>query len=287
MNALIASTRAELLRLRRWPALWVLLGVWVTLNVSFGYVFDYIAYRSGDASTVGPGPGAPPAELLAGLLPSAAPVTLTQGMPLFGGALVMIMGALAVGSGYGWGTWKTVFTQGPGRGVAFGGTLAALTVFVVGLVLVSAAVDLGVSSGIAAIEGQAIDLPSVADWAQAVGTGLLVLGMWAAAGVLVGVLTRSPALGVGLGLVWALVVETLLRGVSGVLDALAAFTDHLPGTAAGSLVGALSRAQSGTARNTPGVLDTLSGPAATGWLALYLAGFVVLALVVVRRRDVA
>ncbi|NYJ07597.1 ABC transporter permease [Petropleomorpha daqingensis] len=286
MNALVASTRAELLRLRRWPALWVLLGVWVTLNLSFGYVFDYIAYRTGDAA--GPSTtGRSQAELLAGLLPSAAPVTLTQGMPMFGGALVMIMGALAVGSGYGWGTWKTVFTQGPSRAAAFGGTLAALASFVVGLVLVSAVVDLGVSCGIAAIEGQAIDLPSAGDWLSALGTGLLVLGMWAAAGVLVGVLTRSPALGVGLGLVWALVVENLLRGVSGVLDPIAAVTDHLPGTAAGSLVGALSTAESGTGAGTPGVFDTLSGTAAIGWLAVYLAGFVVLALALVRRRDVA
>jgi hypothetical protein len=285
MTALIAGTRAELLRLRRWPALWVLLGLWVTLNVSFGYVFDYIAYRTGDST--GPGTaGTPRAELLAGLLPSAAPVTLTQGMPMFGGALVTIMGALAVGSGYGWGTWKTVFTQGPGRGAAFGGTLAALAVFVVGLVLVSAGVDLGVSCGIAAVEGQPIDLPSAGDWAAALGTGL-VLGMWTAAGVLVGVLTRSPALGVGLGLVWALVVENLLRGVSGVLPGLAVLTDHLPGTAAGSLVGVLDAAQGGTGAGTPGVLDALAGPVATGWLAAYLAGFAVLALLVTGRRDVS
>lgn len=286
MNALVASTRAELLRLRRWPALWVLIGVWVTLNLTFGYVFNYIAYRTGDSSAPG-ADGRPPAALLAGLLPSAAPVTLTQGMPMFGGALVMIMAALAVGSGYGWGTWKTVFTQGPSRAAAFGGTLAALAAVVVGLVLVSAVVDLGVSCGIAAIEGQPIDLPSTGDWLSALGTGLLVLGMWAAAGVLVGVLTRSPALGVGLGLVWALVVENLLRGVSGVLDPIGPVTDHLPGTAAGSLVGALSAAESGTGGGTPGVFDTLSGTAATGWLAVYLAGFVVLALAVIHRRDVA
>jgi ABC-2 type transport system permease protein len=285
MNPLIASTRAELLRLRRWPALWVLVGIWISLNVTFGYVFDYIAYRSGDSSPIGD--GAPPGALLAQLLPPAAPVTLVQGTPLFGGALVMIMAALAVGSGYGWGTWKTVFTQGPSRGAAFAGTLVALAVVVTGLVLVSAVVDLGISSGIAAIEGQAIDLPSSGDWLQALGTGLLVLGMWAAAGVLVGVVTRSPALGVGLGLVWALVVETLLRGISGVLPAIAPVTDHLPGTAAGSLVSALSQTQGGAAANTPGVVDILTGPAATGWLAVYVTGFAVLALVLVKRRDVA
>jgi ABC-2 type transport system permease protein len=284
MTGLIASTRAELLRLRRWPALWVLSGVWVTLNVTFGYVFDYVAYRTGDSTPVAD--GAPPQALLAGLLPSAAPVTLVQGMPLFGGALIMIMGALAVGSGYGWGTWKTVLTQGPGRGAAFGGTLAALAAFVTGVVLVSAVVDLGVASGIAAREGQPIDLPGVEDWLLALGTGLLVLSMWAAGGVLVGVLTRSPALGVGLGLVWALVVESLLRGVGGILNAITPVTDHLPGTAAGSLVGALSDAQTGTAAGIPGVNDILDAPAAVGWLAGYLVGFVVLALMLVQRRDV-
>lgn len=286
MKALVDSTRAELLRLRRWPALWVLLAVWVVLNVTFGYVFDFIAYRTGDVPSVGPA-AARAGNLLAGLLPAAAPVTLTQGMPLFGGALVMIMGALAVGSGYGWGTWKTVFTQGPGRGTAFGGTLAAFAVVVVGLVLVSAAVDLAVSCGIAALEGQPIDMASAGDWLQGLGTGLLVLGMWGSAGVLVGVLTRSPALGVGLGLVWALVVENLLRGVTNVLDGIAVVTDHLPGSAAGSLVGALNAAQSGTGGTTPGVLDILSGPVAVGWLAVYLVGFAVVTLMVVRGRDVA
>ncbi|RBY82548.1 ABC transporter permease [Geodermatophilus sp. TF02-6] len=285
MSALYASTRAELLRLRRWPALWVLLGVWITLNVTFGYVFDYVAYRRGDASPIGD--GAPPDALLAGLLPAAAPVTLVQGMPLFGGALVMIMGALTVGSGYGWGTWKTVLTQGPGRGAAFGGTLVALSVFVTGLVLASALVDLGISVGIAVLEGQPVDLPAAGDAVQAVGAGLLVLGMWAAAGVLVGVLTRSPALGVGLGLVWALVVETLLRGVVGVLPGIAPVTDHLPGTAAGSLVGALGGVAEGTGDGTPGVLDVLGGATATGWLVGYLVGFAVLALLLVRRRDVS
>jgi ABC-2 type transport system permease protein len=286
MNALLASTRAELLRLRRWPALWVLLVAWLTLNLSFGYLFDYIAYRTGDPT--GPAAaGQTGGELLAGLLPASAPVTLTQGMPIFGGALVMIIGALAVGSGYGWGTWKTVLTQGPGRGTAFGGTLVSLALVVTGLMVVLAAVDLGVSCLIAASLGQPIDLPGAGDWAAALGTGLLVLGMWAAAGVLVGVLTRSPALGVGLGLVWALVVENLLRGVGGVLSGLSVVTDHLPGTAAGSLVGALNAAQSGTGTGTPGVLTTLGGPAATAWLAGYLAVFAVVAVLLVRRRDVA
>jgi ABC-type transport system involved in multi-copper enzyme maturation permease subunit len=284
MSALLASTRAELLRLRRWPAMWVLFASWVTLNVTFGYVFDYIAYRSGDPSPVGE--GAPAASLLPGLLPPAVPVTLVQGMPMFGGALVMILGALAVGSCYGWGTWKTVFTQGPGRGAAFGGTLVALAAVVAALVVTSAAVDLGVSSVIALTEGQGVDMPAIGDMVPALGTGLLVLGMWAAAGVLVGVLARGPALAVGLGLVWALVVENLLRGVAGILPGIALVTDHLPGTAAGSLVGALGAPGVGQSGGTPGVLTILGGPTAVGWLAAYAVGFAAVALLVVRRRDV-
>ena len=45
------------------------------------------------------------------------PDVLVQGLPMFGGALVMVLGAIVAGNGYGWGTWKTVFTQGPSRTV--------------------------------------------------------------------------------------------------------------------------------------------------------------------------
>ena len=280
MSGLLASTRAELLRLRRWPVTWVLVGVWFALDLAFVYVFNYIAYRTGDAS--GPADRVPRAQLLAGLLPDAVPAAAVQGTPLFGGAIVLILGALATGSGFGWGSWKTVLTQGPGRGTAFGGTLVVLALTVVGLVLATVALDLGVAGVLAAVEDQPVDLPSIGALAQGAGAGILVLGMWCAAGVLIGVLTRSPALAAGLGLVWALVVENLLRGVADLVGGLAVVTDHLPGTAAGSLVGALD----GAGARAPGVQTVLSGGTATtfllGWLVLFAAG----GLVLMRRRDV-
>jgi ABC-type transport system involved in multi-copper enzyme maturation permease subunit len=253
--------------------------------VTFGYVFDWIAYRNGSA----PGPGAPPGApvggaLLPGLLPPAAPVTLVQGMPVFGGALILVLGALAVGSGYGWGTWKTTLTQGPGRAAAVGGVLLALAVVVAGVVLGTAVVDLGVSSVLAAVESQAVDLPPAGELAESVGAGLLVLGMWTTAGVLLGTLARSPALAVGLGLVWVLAVENLLRGVSGLLGGLAVLTDHLPGTAAGSLVGALTPGAQGDG-GTPGVLTALPGPTALVAVAAYLVAFTAASLLLMRRRD--
>jgi ABC-type transport system involved in multi-copper enzyme maturation permease subunit len=281
VSGLLASTRAELLRLRRWPVTWVLVGVWFALDLAFVYVFNYIAYRTGDVS--GPADRVPRAQLLAGLLPDAVPAAAVQGTPLFGGAIVLILGALATGSGFGWGSWKTVLTQGPGRGTAFGGTLVVLALTVVGLVLATFALDLGVAGVLAAVEDQPVDLPSIGALAQGAGAGILVLGMWCAAGVLIGVLTRSPALAVGLGLVWALVVENLLRGVADLVGGLAVVTDHLPGTAAGSLVGALDGAGG---ERAPGVQTVLSGGTATavllGWLVLFAAG----GLVLMRRRDV-
>ena len=282
MTALLRSTRAELLRIGRWPALWVLTGTWLTLNVLFVYVFDYVAYRTGDST--GPTQGVPTAELLAGVLPPAVPASLVQGMPMFGGAILMILGALTAGSGYGWGTWKTALTQGPGRAAAVGGTLLALAAVVVGVVLGTAAVDLGVSSALAAVESQPVDLPPAGELAESMGAGLLILGMWTTAGVVLGTLARSPALAVGLGLVWALVGENLLRGVSGLLGGLAVLTDHLPGTAAGSLVDALipgAQADGGT----PGVLTALSGPTALATVAVYVIVFTVASLVLIRRRD--
>jgi len=273
------STRAELRRLLRWPATWVLGGVWATLNILFTYVFDWISYRTGE--TTGP---ADAGVQLSSLLPAAIPDRFADGMPMFGGAIVMILGALAVGSGYGWGTWKTVYTQGPSRAAAFGGTLVALPVLVAGLLLVTLGTDLGMSALVGAVEGGSLALPGLGSLATSYGGGLLIMAMWAAGGVLLGVLARGPALAVGLGLVWSLVVENLLRGVANALPSIEAVTNRMPGSAAGSVAGALGGTDVADG-GAPGVLHVLSGAAATGLTAGYLVACVAVALALVVRRD--
>lgn len=278
------SVRAELLRLRRWPALWVLCGSWVLLNLIFGYLFDYLSYRSNDG--IGPGnDGVPPQVLLAGLLPDRVPVTMVQGLPIFGGALLLILGALAFGNGYGWGTWKTVFTTGPRRGTAIGGTLAALVVVLACLVAVTFALDLGASLAIAGAESAPLTLPGPLQVAQGMGSGLLIGCMWTGAGMLLGTVTRGPALSIGLGLVWTLVVENLLRGLAEVLGSLHAVTDVLPGTVAGSLVGALGAIPADDPGGTPGVTTIHSGPTAIALLLAYLSVFLLAGLALTSRRD--
>lgn len=277
----LRSTRAELLRLRRWPALWVLAGVWLALQTTFGFVVPYVAYRSGDPS---PTTGAPPEQLLASMTADAVPRLMVQGTPLFGGALVMVLAALAVGSGYGWGTWKTVVTLGPGRRAALTGTVLALAGVVAGLVAATVVLDVGLATGVAAVEGVLLEWPDPAATARSAAGAALVLGTWAAAGVVLGVLSRNPALATGLGLVWSLVVENLLRGSGNLLPWLTPVTDHLPGAAAGSLAGALG---AGTgAEGAPGVSTVLGGTAATGTLIAYLLVFLGVAATVFGRRDI-
>lgn len=279
-HGLLRATRAELFRLRRWPAVWVTIGAWLLLSVLFGYVFDYLAYTTGDG--FGPAQGVPAQELLAGILPTAVPSVLVQGMPMFGGALMLVLGAMVAGSGYGWGTWKTAYTSGLRRTTVAGGSLLALAVLVVAAVAASLAVDVAASLGVAALESQAVVWPAVGDLAAAVGTGLAVMGMWALLGYALGTVTRGTSLSVGLGLVWALVVENLLRGVGALLDPVATLTEVLPGTAAGSLVRSL-----GGVGGAPGVLDTLSGPVALVTVLVYVVALPAVALAVVARRDVS
>jgi ABC-type transport system involved in multi-copper enzyme maturation permease subunit len=284
IRALGASVRAELLRLRKWPTVWVLAGVWLALNLTFAYVFNYIAYTTGSGNF---GTGEATDGLLADLMPEAIPRIYTGGLPMFGGAIMMILGALAAGSGFGWGTWKTVLTQGPSRLVAFAGTLVALSVVVVAIIAGQLVLDFGASALIATVESQTLVWPDIGELAQSVGGGLLISAMWAAAGVLIGVLTRSPALAVGLGLVWSLVVENLLRGVANLITELEYVTNVLPGTAAGSMAGALGATAEGDGEGAPGVLTVLTGAESATLLTTYLVAFVVAAVFTMRRRDLA
>ncbi|MFD0361801.1 ABC transporter permease [Nocardia sp. GCM10030253] len=282
MKDLMACTGAELLRLRKWPAFWIILGTWILLNLTFSYLFNYLAYSSGESSQMSD--GLPKDVLLQQMLPAAVPEIFTQGMAMFGGALMLILGALTIGSGYGWGTWKTALTQGPSRVAAVGGAVMSLAFVVVALVCVAFAADIGVASIIAVSQSQSLTLPGFDQTVNGIITGVAILGMWTLAGALIGAIARGPALAVGLGLVWVLVVENLLRGVAGIFAPIEVITDHLPGTAAGSMAGAMRTVQ-GPA--TPGVLDILSRTESLIALAVYVMVFVAGTLWLVHRRDMA
>ncbi|WP_369690247.1 ABC transporter permease subunit [Nocardia arthritidis] len=277
---LVASTKAEILRLRKWPAFWIVLGTWLLLNLTFAYLFNYLAYTSGESSRMSN--GLPREALLRQMLPAAVPEVFTQGMAMFGGALMLILGALAVGSGYGWGTWKTVFTQGPARVQAVAAVAVSLAGVVVALVCTAFLVDLSVAALIAAFQSQSLELPELGRSLLGMLTGVVILGMWTLAGALIGAIARGPALAVGLGLVWVLVVENLLRGVAAIFAPIEVITDHLPGTAAGSLAAAM-RTVDGPA--TPGVSQVLSRTESMVVLVVYVVLFAACTIWLMRKRD--
>jgi ABC-type transport system involved in multi-copper enzyme maturation permease subunit len=211
MSALVRTTGAELFRLRRWPAFWVTVTAWLLLNALFNYVFNFVTYTSGDNSFSNQGESR--ADVLASIVPAGVADQLPQGAPLFGGAIMMVLGAIVAGNGYGWGTWKTVFTQGPSRVAAIAGSMSAVVVLVAGLVVATLLTDVAMALGVAGLESQPVTWPAPSVLLQSIGGALLVMVMWALAGYFLGVVARGPAVSVGLGLVWALVIEQLLRGV--------------------------------------------------------------------------
>jgi ABC-2 type transport system permease protein len=283
MSTLTRTTRAELFRLRRWPAVWVTISAWLLLNALFNYVFNFVTYTSGDTSFSNEGESR--ADVLASIVPAGIADQLPQGAPLFGGAIMMVLGAIIAGNGYGWGTWKTVFTQGPSRVATMLGSMAAMVVIVAGLVVATLLTDVAMALGVAGLESQPVTWPATGDLLQSTGGALLVMVMWALAGYFLGVVARGPALSVGLGLVWALVIEQLLRGVGTSLNAVAVFTHFLPGTAAGSLIGSIVGV--GGPDSTPGIIDTLSGGRGLVTLLVWMVALPLATLWLVRRRDVA
>ncbi len=282
---MIASLVAELMKLAKRPALWVVVGVWMTLSLVFGYVFPYFSYRG---TPSGPDAGADLGErVLSEALPAALVPAAIQGFPLFAGALALLLGVLASGGEYGWRTMKVLLTLGPSRLSVLAGKLLALAVAMLLIVLSTFVVDASASLLVASATDKPVDWPPLGELIAGVGAGWLVVGMWCLAGAFLGTLVRGTALAVGLGLVWALAVENLLRIFGSIVDAVDVVQRFMPGTNAGALAAALGVPVQGQPGGTPGVTDVVGGMPAALVLVAYLVVFVAASAVLVLRRDVA
>ncbi len=131
---------AELLVLRKRAATWILLGLWTLLGVFFAHVVPYALDPEDSPGGV--------EQFFAESLPG----TLLAGFPLFGGVFALMLGVFALGSEYGWGTLKTLFTQRPGRLRVLAAKLAALAIVLVPFVLALFAAGAVTSYVIAQIE---------------------------------------------------------------------------------------------------------------------------------------
>lgn len=275
--------RAELLKLGRRPAAWVLLAAAVVLNQVFGYLIPYLAYRTGDAQTVGG--NVPPEQVLASTLPDQLVVNSTGGFPVFAGALSLVLGALMFGGEYGWGTVKTMLTQRPGRVTVLGGQFLTLAIALLVAVATMFVLSAASAWGIALAESAPVHWPDITALASGAGAGWLVLLMWASLGGVLGVTLRGVALPIGLGVVWLLGIENLISAMAeSVLTALRPLNDVLPGVNAGSLVAAVVPARA--IDPPPGVVATVTEPRALITLVGYCLVCAVIATWTYRRRDV-
>lgn len=282
-NPVIDTTAAELLKLVRRPAMWVLLATAAILNLVFAYVVPYLSYTSGDGG--GMSDGATPEQLLASTLPDQLVANTIGGFAVFAGALALVLGALMLGGEYGWGTVKTMLTQRAGRGTVLLGQLVTLGIAVAAGLLVLFGLGAATSTTIALAEGQSMSWPGLADLAQGFAYGWLILLTWAVLGAMLGVTLRGVALPIGLGVVWVLGVENLVSAMAeSVLDALEPVRDVLPGVNAGSLINAMLADRS--IEPAPGVTDAVGEGRALLTLVCYLLVAAVIAAWTMRRRDV-
>jgi ABC-2 type transport system permease protein len=280
---MIGSYRAELLKLRKRSAVWVLFAAGLVLSLIFGYLLPYLGYVTGEDNQQTD--GIPQAEVLRGVLPERVMDNTIGGFPVFAGALALVLGAIVVGGEYTWGTLKTILTQRPGRGALLGGQLlgllTAIAVWVLGIFVACALC----SVGIAAAEGAPMNWPGPLELLQGLAGGWLVLTMWCLAGAVLAVAFRNVALPIGFGVVWILGIEALLAGVvSSLLPGLEFLSDAMPGANAGALVFSVTGMAATDA--PPGVRDAVGGERAHLTHRAYMLVFVALAVLTTRRRDV-
>jgi ABC-type transport system involved in multi-copper enzyme maturation permease subunit len=273
-----SSVRAELLLIRKRTSSWILLGLWLVLVLAFGYVLPYATYKGNPEGS----------QRLEPLLPQNLIGNGVEGYPFFGGAVVLILGILTFGSDYIWGTLKTLLTQAPSRTRILFARLIALFLVLAVFVGVS---FLGSAIGsivISAIEGASVDAPSLWLVARGLGAAWLILSVWAAFGACLAILSKGTALAIGIGVLYALVLEGLVSAFTEQVSQMSSLAQWFLRANAYSLVRPLGLDPEAVRQNGPGAfrgpyVDALQ---ALLVLCVYLACFLILAGLVMRRRDI-
>jgi ABC-2 type transport system permease protein len=276
--------RAELLSARKRPGVWVVGGAWTGLALAFGMIVPYIvwlAVRNRPRGSAGD-----PEKLIGGLLPDRFLSGTVDLYPMFGSALMLILGAVLVGGEYRWGTWGTLLVQRPGRVSAVLGKAAAVAVVLLCVTVLVVACSAAASAGAAGLSGRSAPWPGVATLLGGIGAAWLVSMAAASLGMFLAILLRATGAAIGVGLMWLLAVENLVSGLAGILSALEWPQRLLIGPSAGSLATALD--PTGKVNTSiPGVVS-VSGPVtASVVLAAYVVVCLGLSALLVSRRDMA
>ena len=138
---------------------------------------------------------------------------------------------------------------------------------------------------IAQIEDAPVSWPSAWLLVRAIAAGWLILAVWAA----LGVLTRGTSLAIGVGILYALVIEGLLSAFADSVTVLEPLTNVFLRANGYSIATALGASSQNIESNGPGSFSGpfVDSPQALAVLAAFIAAFAALSALLLRRRDVA
>lgn len=279
---MVASFVFELRKLGKRPATWVLGAVLVLAVTVFDYAQLYLAYQAVQEEGAPP-PGVPvedSGEFEAFLLPKSLPVQVAGFLATFGGPIALILGALSAGSEYGWGTFKTILTQGMGRIGVLSSKLLAVGAALLLFALVAFGAGAVSSYVVAGLLEASVEWPAAGDVLKGLGVTWLIFGAWASLGVSLAMLFRGTALSIGLGLVYGFVLENLIFGFSDQSEVIDAIRKALLSKNSNDLTASVGEAPQIFA--TPDPVEPFQAALV---LAAYVAVPLLLSMLLFRRRD--
>lgn len=279
---MIGPIRAELLKAWRSWATRILVLVVVLVELLLGYVIVWAVLQAPDVGDEGFGPEAR-AALLATLSPEELVGNALGMLAGLGGALALVLGALSSAREYGWRTLPVLLVQGPSRLAMVGAKAVSLAVVLVIMTVATFLAAVGGSAMVTGLEGGTMAWPRADEVVAGLGAGWLILAAWGSIGLALGFLLRGTGLAVGLGLVYAFVIESIIAALVGASPILEAVARGLVGVNAGALAASFG----------PELPPSLGGsqlevaPAlAAAVLGAYVVAGVAVAALVVRARDV-
>jgi hypothetical protein len=284
---MLATARAELLVLRKWPTAWGLLLVMPALTLLVYYVLPLVQYLT-DTPAQYQALGTP-SQILPGMLPNQFAIVSVQLFTVSNVMPLVVLGAVLTGGDWTRGTIATSLAAGPGRVRAGAGQALVLAVATAASVVTTFAVSAVASLVIRAAEGRAANavdeaLPPAWVLVRAMGAALLVALTFAAMGWFLGAVCRSAAGAIAIALVWTVLIDQYLGyfgfDYTGLLPKI---SDLTPGTSAITVTGLFGTVGGGP---TSQVYLPDRPVIATWALVGYIAAFVALTLLLLHRRDV-
>jgi len=286
----LASARAELLVMCRWPAMWAFVLIMPVVTLFDGYLAQYVLYLNAGTSAI---VLSSPSQVLPAILPGQyVPAVLNSigfDPTLPGTAAFFLIGALAAGSSWAGRTITTSLLQAPGRvRTAAGQALAVAVALVASVVLTFAVAGLSTVLIAVTLTGSASPaagpLPGAGRLAAAFGIAVVVSLAWGAAGWTAGTVLKSAAGAFAVMLLWTTIVQVQLDYYATLMPGAArAVYDLLPDAATNTVALLFGQVNYG---GPMGGFGEVAPGLAFAILAAYALACFALPVLVTRRRDI-